>query len=266
MELRGERANQLFIAIVMALAAIGLTACTVNLVRGEELFLASSHAWPGAIWRSEHGLPERDVHQRPPAPPASAPGGVPRIANVAVTADGKQFYCSGLDGYILQNIAGRDVVACKFDGQIRDVAIGRENHTLYFSVVPTPQNGEPLADGRIYRYDWYAGAPVEIARVHQKQVAETWWGAFTMHQGRIYIATLEDSSRIFKLDGNEPIPVKENTGVRITGLTINSDGEFLFATGGTQIFRTRDFSEVHAALSTRRRVTDVALIGQGKAE
>jgi hypothetical protein len=266
MNLRGERANQLFVAIVMALAAIGLTACTVNVLRGEELYLASSHAWPGAIWRSELGLPERDFYERPSTPLASAPGGVPRIAHVAVTADGKQFYCSGLDGYILQNLGGHDVVVCKFDGQIRDVAIGRENHTLYFSVVSTPQGGAPLADGKIYRFDRYTGRPVEIARVNQKQVGENWWGTFAIHDGLIYLATLEDSSRVFKLDGNEAIPVKENTGLRITGLAINPEGEFLFATGGTQIFRTRDFSQVHAALSTRRRVTDVALIGQGRAE
>lgn len=266
MNLRGERANQIFVAIVMTLAAIGLTACTVNVLRGEELYLASSHSWPGAIWKSEHGLPERGVFDRPTTPLVSAPGSVPRIANLAITADGKQYYCSGLDGYILHNNGGHDVVICKFDGQIRDVAIGRESHTIYFSVVPTPQTGEPLADGSIYKHDWYTGGPVEVARVSQKQVGENWWGAFTVHDSAFYLATLEDSSRLFRLDGNDAIPVHRNTGVRITGLAMNEDGEIYFATGATQVFRTRDFSRVDTALSTRRRVTDVALFGQGRSE
>ena len=41
MSLRAERANERFIAIVIAVAAIGLTVATVTVVRGEELFLAS---------------------------------------------------------------------------------------------------------------------------------------------------------------------------------------------------------------------------------
>jgi hypothetical protein len=266
MSLRAERANQRFVAIVMAIAAIGLTVCTINVVRGEEFYLASTHSWPGAVWRSEHGLPEREVHLRPAAPLVSAPGSVPRIANIAVTADDKQYYCSGLDGYILHNLRGHDVVTCKFEGQIRDLAIGREDHTIYFSVVATPVNGAPLADGKLYKYDWYTGGPIELATVKQQQVGGNWWGAFAIHDGSFHLATLEDSSKIFRLDGADALPIHSKTGFRITGFTISSEGEYFFATGEAQVFRTFDFQRVHSALATRRRITDVTIPGQGKSE
>jgi len=50
-----------------------------------------------------------------------------------------------------------------------------ERMVALVSVVPTPQNGEPLADGKIYRRDLWAGEPSEFAVVRQSQVGGNWW-------------------------------------------------------------------------------------------
>ena len=115
------------------------------------------------------------------------------------------YFVSGLDGYVIHLLDGRnEVLSFEYPGQIRDIDSGNEEHTVYFSVVPTPQNGEPLADGKIYRRDLWAGQPSEAATIRQADIGGNWWGTFAIQDGTTYIATFESPSRIFKLTSDGP--------------------------------------------------------------
>src|SRR5690606_6612661 len=119
----------------------------------------------------------------------------------------------------------------EFPGQVRDVDCGGEEHTVYFSVVPTPQNNEPLADGKIYRRDLWQGQPSEVAAVRQADVGGDWWDAFAVKDGDTYIATLSTPSRLYRLTSGGAEPVFTSNQYRIEGFGADDDGNFVFTDG-----------------------------------
>lgn len=231
-----------------------------SVARADDLFLAAGSDFPGRIWLSEGGTVERVLHARHARADRAFPNAIMKVAQVAVTPDDKIFYCSGLDGYVMHLLDGRhEILSFEFDGQIRDLACTAEERTVYFSVVPTPQNGAPLADGKIYRRDLGDGRPTVVATIRQADIGGNWWGTFTIRDGAIYIATLEDNGRIFKVDDNTVSPIFEAHAARIQGLTAGGDGFFHFVTGAGKVFRTTDFQSVEPVLTTSRRLTDVTV-------
>lgn len=244
--------------------AIGVTIVGINLLgagaRGEDLYLADALALPGGLWRSDAGTAERLLHQRADRPDAAYPRAFMKLGQVAVGPDGKIYFASGLDGYVMHLLDGRnEIAAFEVEGQVRDVACTGEEHTVYFSVVPTPRNDAPLADGKIYRRDLWEGAPTEVATINQAAVGRNWWGAFTIREGVIYLATLEADSRIFKLAGGMPTQIASARGYSIRGLAAAGDRAFHFVTGAGKAYRTTDFNTFETTLTTDRRLEDVAL-------
>jgi hypothetical protein len=130
---------------------------------------------------------------------------------------------------------------------------------VYFSVVPTPQDGQPLADGRIYRRNFGDGQPTLVATIRQADVGGNWWGTFAIHEGSIYIATFENNSRIFRVDAPTVTPAIQTRGMKIHGMTVGGDGTFYIVTGTGKVYRTIDFTTLTDVLTTPRRLTDVAL-------
>src|SRR4029079_3767023 len=118
-----------------------------------------------------NSAPEQSIFRLPAKPNPAYPRAAMKIAQVAADRKGRVYFASGLDGYVFHLLDGsHEVVSFEFPGQIRDIDCGREPHAIYFSVVPTPQNGEPLADGKIYRRDFWDGQPSEEATVRQSQI------------------------------------------------------------------------------------------------
>jgi hypothetical protein len=229
-------------------------------VVAEDLYLAEANVFPGRLLVSEGGTAERVVHRRQPRPDRAYPSAVMKLQHIAVGPDGKVYYCSGLDGSLMHLLDGRnEIQSFEFSGQIRDLACTGEEHTVYFSVVPTPQNSEPLADGKIYRRDFWDGSATEVATVRQADVGGNWWGAFAIHDGVIYVATLDERSRFFKLTGDGPQPVFADNAFRVTGFTPGAGGEFFFTTGDGNVYRTSDFASADAVLRTDRRLSDVSV-------
>lgn len=225
----------------------------------DEWILTDARAFPGQLWSSQSGAPVRSIHRREAIANRAYPQATMKIAHAIVGPDGKLYFVSGLDGYVIQLLDGRnEVLSFEFPGQIRDLDSGNEEHTVYFSVVPTPQNGEPLADGKIYRRDLWAGQPTETATIRQADIGGNWWGTFTIQDGTTYIATFESPSRIFKLTTAGPEPVFTSNWFRIHGLTATNDGSFLFTDGTNKVYRTRDFVTVEPMLQSDRNFTDVA--------
>lgn len=228
--------------------------------RADDFFLASGSDLPGKIFLSQGGSAERVRHARAGKADPAFPNAIMKVGQVAVGADSKIYFCSGLDGYVMHLLDGRHEIAVfEFDGQIRDLACTGEVDTVYFSVVPTPQNGEPLADGKIYRRNFGDGRPTVVATVRQADVGGNWWGTFTIKDGDIYIATLEADSRIFKVGGDAVAEIARANGFRIQGLTAGGDNAFLFVTGAGKVYRTVDFAAIEPVLTTARRLTDVNL-------
>ena len=146
---------------------------------GEDFYLTDGRAFPGQLWFARSGSPERLLHRREVTVNPAFPRAAMKLGQVAVGPDDKVYFASGLDGYVIHLLDGRnEVVSFEFAGQVRDLACSDEEHTVYFSVVPTPQNNEPLADGKIYRRDIWAGQPSEVATIRQSQVGGNWWGTW----------------------------------------------------------------------------------------
>lgn len=229
---------------------------------GQDLYLADAAHFPGVLWLSREGRPERVVHRRDVKPLASAPGMIPRLAQVCVLPGGKQFFCSGLDGYVFHNLNGHEVVSGDHKQQVRDLAPGDDDHTYYFSVVSTPQNGEPLAEGRIYRHDLYDGGPRLVATVKQEIVGNDWWGTFARKGEDFYVVTLRSPVRIYRLNGADAELKWESAERRVTALTFDGDGQPVIASGGTDIIRLRDFTDAQVLLRAERNMTEVAAPGR----
>lgn len=225
----------------------------------EGLWFANGGTFPGELWRSANGVREERIHRREATANRAYPNAATKIGQVAIGPDDKVYFASGLDGYVLHLLDGRnEILSFEFPGQIRDLDSGNEEHTVYFSVVPTPQNNEPLADGKIYRRDIWAGQPSEVASVRQADVGGNWWGTFAIVDGMPYIATLDNPSRLFKLTSAGPEPVFVTNRAKIVGLAASPDGKFLFTDGSNKVFRTADFETVETVHDGGRPFTDVA--------
>ena len=204
-------------------------------------------------------LPPQRVHRREATADPAYPAAAMKLGQVAVGSDHKIYYASGLDGYVLHLLDGVNEVVVRIRGPgPRPRQRQRRAHDL-FSVVPTPQNGEPLADGKIYRRDLWAGQPNEVATVRQADIGGNWWGTFAIQNGTVYIATLENPSRIFKLTSASPEQVFPANRSRIQGLTAEPGGTFLFTDGSDTVYRTSNFDTVEPAYHADRPFTDVAV-------
>lgn len=225
-----------------------------------DLLVADIRQFPGQLWMATENGPERLIFRRDATANPAFPRAATKLGQVAVGADGKIYFASGLDGYVMHLLDDKnEVVSFEFPGQVRDLDGGEEEHTVYFSVVPTPQNGEPLADGKIYRRDLWAGQPSEVATIRQSQVGGNWWGTFAIQNGTIYLATLDAPSRIYKLTAAGPEQVFATNRAKIQGLAATADGAFYFADGTGIIYKTNDFEAVEPALRSGRTMTDVAV-------
>lgn len=222
-----------------------------------DLYLADGAAFPGRIW-SVTDRAGQLLHTRQAKADPAFPNAAMKVGHVAVTQVGEVYYASGLDGYVMNLLDGKNEIAVfEFPGQIRDLACTAEPHTVYFSVVPTPQNNEPLADGKIYRRDLWEGQPAEIATVHQADVGGAWWGNFTVRDGVVYLSTFEKRSRLFRLTSASLDPVFADNELDIRGLA-TAGPEFLVADGSNRVYRTPDFRSFVVVYEGDGRYTDVA--------
>jgi hypothetical protein len=223
-----------------------------------DLWSCDQSAFPGALWLSEDGGGPRLVHRREPTANPAFPAAVMKIGRVAAGPDAAVYFCSGLDGYVLGLLEGRhEVLSLEHAGQIRDLSCGDEEHVVYYSVVSTPQNGEPLADGKIYRRDLWSGRPAEVATIRQADVGGNWWGTFTVREGVVYLATTEQRSRLFRVASGAPEPafVANERGLR----SLEAVGEqFVVVDDAGDVLSTRDFVTFEPVAARSQPVTDIA--------
>ena len=245
------------IRIGLALAGVAWVQCGV--ASAAELWFADQRAFPGVVWHAVEDRPERLLVRRQPGADPAFPRAVMKVAQVAAAPDGAFYFCSGLDGYVLGLLDQRhEVLAFEFPGQVRDLACGGEDQAVYFSVVRRPRDGEPRADGKIYRRDLWQGAAAEVATIRQTDVGGHWWGTFTVREGVVILATTEPRSRLFRVAGGTPEPIFRECDRRISGLEADGE-EYLVADGDGRISRTRDFAELTPVRSGAARFSDVTV-------
>lgn len=243
-------------SIVLSLIVLPFVAATAA---AEDLYLADGSSFPGQLWLSEGGTAERSLVQRTARPDPAFPNAITKLAQTAVGPDGKIYYASGLDGCVMHLLDGRnEIMSFEFPGQVRDLATTGEEHTVYFSVVATPQDGAPVAPGKIYRRDLWEGQASEVATIEPQGIAGDWWGGFTIKNGVIYIVTWGDGSRIYRLTSRGEELVYQ-TQARIEGLTAGAGEDFYFVTGDRNVYRTQDFATIETELTAERILTDVTL-------
>jgi hypothetical protein len=243
-------------------AVVGLVAVGSEFSRAADHWIADQRAFPGGIWKVDSAGQGQLLHRREAQADPAFPRAVMKVAQVAAAPDNSFYFCSGLDGCVLALLDGRHEVLCfEFDGQIRDIACGGEEHVVYFSVVPTPQDGEPLADGKIYRRDLWQGQPAEVATIRQADVGGNWWGTFCVRDGVIYLATTEPTSRLFQLTSGTPEPVFPGNTRRILGFEPAGDG-FVVADGEHEIVRTVDFTAFEPFSRSAVQASDVTVRGE----
>ncbi len=253
--------NRLLSLAVIA-SALTLAAASKHAI-GAEYWLADRGAFPGGVWHVADGGRERLVHRREATADPAFPAAIMKVGRVAAAPDGAFYFCSGLDGCVLALIDGgrHEVLSFEVDGQVRDIACGGEDHVVYFSVVPTPQDGEPLADGTIYRRDLWQGVAAKVATIHQADVGGNWWGTFCVRDGVLTIATLDESSRLFRLTSGAPEAVYEVNTRKILGLEAAGD-HFYLTDGSGEVVRTVDFTTFEPVHRAAINASDVTVRGK----
>jgi hypothetical protein len=232
---------------------------TPSFVAAEDLWLATATEYPGRLRLSEGSTVPRVIFSRSDRPNPAYPDAIMKVGQIAVSVDQQVYYCSGLDGSLMHLMDGRhEIQPFTFPGQIRDLGCTSEPHTIYFSVVPTPRDGQPLADGVIYRRDFWEGTPNVVATIRQSDVGNNWWGTFTIKDSEIFLATLDSPSKLFRWAAGSIQPVYVHNSHQITGMTTGPGGEFIFTDGTGVVRRTYDFTNYETMLSTGMRLSDVA--------
>ncbi|MFN0020627.1 MAG: hypothetical protein ACKVP0_20405 [Pirellulaceae bacterium] len=250
-------------------AALAGTLLGVNVASAytPNLFLADNNRWPGAIIKvTREG--ERDWHVVNPADlPRDAREAVPRIGSVAISPRGEVFYCSGLDGLIYKLEGGRPIVVHHHGPPVRDLGFGSQPDILFFSVVRTPQNGEPLTDGEIYRKNVRTGDYGRLGVVRQDEVGGNWWGSLAVHRGQLYISTMGRTSRILRQRTTGWETLMEASSHVIQGIDFENGGDLYFVAGTGMIHRSTNLRDIENVTESRdSRFVDLALEPEGASD
>ncbi len=225
----------------------------------DDLWLASQNEFPGRLRLSEGGTVPRVVLSRADHANPAFPNAIMKVARIAPGPERELFYCSGLDGSVMHLLDGRhEAQAFEFPGQVRDLACTSEPHTIYFSVVDTPQGSAPLGDGAIYRRDLWEGQATLVAEIRQAEVGHQWWGTFALRDDTVYLATHDSPSRIIAIQGGRSERVFTQNAFNIHGLGVGPDGQWLFVDGSGTVYQTQDFVQSQPVLQTGLRLSDVA--------
>lgn len=229
-------------------SALFLATMVVSSVKSDDLLLAMSHEWPGAVHVSQTGGSARSTYRHVEGNPDLA-GAIPRIAAVTFGSAEGTFVASGLDGSIFKIEGSRARLIYQHPGQIRDLALENGEGRVYFSVLATPRGGDPLPDGEIWYFDLRTSRPNRFATITQTMVGGDFWGTFAIQGGVLYAGTLTAHGQIYRIfpTGRSELAAETNLGP-IHGLAFATTGNLYLATGSQKIYRTRDLRTYDAVL------------------
>jgi hypothetical protein len=214
-----------------------------NAVAANEYLLADGKAWPGQIltWRDGG---QNTTYLRP----LNVGDDIPRIQSLTRLADGRLVFASGLDRSVMQLDAGRERRLHHGGGLVRQVRTDADG-ALYWSGLETPRDGNPLPDGFIYRLRPETNEAETLLTFSQGDVGKDWWGAFDVRDGKVFVGTLRDRTRIYDLSQS---PVRQVCELPISATAFRfGPGNSLYACDGQGVLyrfddlaRPGDFEEV----------------------
>jgi hypothetical protein len=219
-------ARLLFVGLGVATAVLTVQAQDdVYLVSGGQVFR----------WASQNG--KRDL----PPQRVQLPAELATVASFAVNRRSVAYATTGGDGRIFQTNGETARVVYQHAVPVSQVAFGRSNDILFFSVVVRPQ-----PEGEIYTLNLTNRTVAKHATVTQAAIGGDWAGAFTVDlDDRVFLGT--PAGRMYELRAAGPALVYERAGDAIQGLSTQID--VFYATGGAELFQLRDFRTRSVALT-----------------
>lgn len=102
-----------------------------------------------------------------------------KLGKVAVGADGKVYFVSGLDGYVLHLLDGRhEVLSFEFPGRVRRTSTaGARSIPSTSASCRLRKTMSRWLTARSIAVICRQGQPSEVATVRQADVGGDWWGA-----------------------------------------------------------------------------------------
>lgn len=246
--------------VIAPLLAICLT-LGVRVSGADEFLLADAQLWPGEIFTSDGHRAERRIFRLRAERLPEGKGSVPRIAGIAAGRADEIYFCSGLDGHIHRwnRTTGELKLLYTHMGQVRDLCTHPKTDELYFSEVPTPERGEPLSGGAVYRFDRRAAAAQLACAVDQTALDRSWHGALALSGARLYLATQGAPSRVVRVEGKELVTVFKTADFCIHGLAF-ADERLLLLSGDGRLLEAIDDEHAREVAQYGHNFTNLAAL------
>ena len=139
------------------------------------------------------------------------------------------------------------------------MSFGERPDLLYYSVVPTPQNGEPVQDGEVFSVNLKSKTQELVWSIRQADLPDNWWGAFAVRGGKLYLATYGPPTQVFEwtAEGAQPIL---SLPFSCLGFDVDAAGQFYLASTDGRVYRAGAGEEPQLAFeASGSSLSDVAL-------
>lgn len=217
------------------------------------------------------GLDTKTLKRLPMPLRVPMPAELATIASFAVNRRNEAYATTGRDGQIFQTDGKTAKSVYQQSDPIAQIAFGRSNDFLYFSVATSSPIREDiraargrsssragpggttrtrprargdaivgLTDGSLYTLNLRDSSIERRATISHAAVGGTWTGTFTVDlSDRVYLAT--PAGRVYELRGGSPVLRYENAADNILGLSFEGN-ELLYATGGPQVYALKNLT------------------------
>ena len=208
----------------------------VKIGNGQDFLFADGSSWPGRIFSIE----STDAVTRWQRAAVTSDRVIPRVQSLTQLPDGSLAFCSGLDRSVFVVDSSGESELHHGGGLVRQVRTD-SNGDLYWSGLETPIDGNPLPDGFIYRKRTDNGQIETVLTFSQELVHRDWWGAFDVHEGRVFVATLSTPSKIYQLENSIPKLIA-TLPISARSFRFESPTDLLATDGAGRLYRFSDLS------------------------
>ena len=207
------------------------------------------------------GLDMKTLKRLPMALRVPMPAELATLASFAVNRRNEAYAVTGRDGQIFQTDGQTAKSVYKHTDTIAQIAFGRSNDLLYFSVAkPTVtreeitaarERGEPLnslVGGHLYTLNLRDSQIARRATISHAAVGGSWTGAFTVDSSdRVYLAT--PAGRVYEIRRGSPAIQFESAAHNIQGLSFEGN-TLLYVAGGPEVHALKNLTDRSAVLNS----------------